>query len=436
MSLTNPTQLQRENTTFTHVPYADAEVVYCRFSCDLQHHNSAAHAAATLILEDALLSGCAHLTREQFLHELNKLGATLVINVDNGIFEMTLECRTSVLKRVLRLIYDMLESPTFSDNELDRIKQLVRNTLIEYREHTGALARDGLVNSLYKPTDRRYHYESLLGATEIGSITDDTLRGLMQTLYGRNWTITVGGSAQVFEQVVHTFSRLHRSLADTHSAEAAPPTTHERRVPTKSLLTQSVASKQNIDFSIGAHIPITITDQAYLPLQVGLAILGKVGGFTGRLMSVIREKEGLTYGIYARSETVSAHEYGYWRIFTFFSPEQCATGLRATFRELRDWQRNGVTQDEVTRFQTILTTQHTLVFASLKRTVNAMHGYAVQGRSPHDFITLPSRLAAVTKATINESIYTHLQPKRVVISAAGPVQSRQRELVQLASELS
>src|SRR5690606_8065211 len=53
--------------------------------------------------------------------------------------------------------------------------------------------------------------------------------------------------------------------------------------------------KTSVSVVLGQASGLRHSDPASLPLRVGTAILGS--GFTGRLMSIIRDREGLTYGI-------------------------------------------------------------------------------------------------------------------------------------------
>src|SRR5699024_10309459 len=67
----------------------------------------------------------------------------------------------------------------------------------------------------------------------------------------------------------------------------APPEAAALAVPMK--------DKASVSVMWGQSTGLRYTDADYLPLRVGVSILGE--GFTGRLMSTVRDKEGLTYGI-------------------------------------------------------------------------------------------------------------------------------------------
>ena len=75
-----------------------------------------------------------------------------------------------------------------------------------------------------------------------------------------------------------------------------------------------------------------------------MAIFGS--GFTSRLMSTVRDKEGLTYHIGA-SVADDTFNDGDWRINATFAPSLLDKGLASTQRELLRWSQDGVTAAEL-----------------------------------------------------------------------------------------
>jgi len=176
---------------------------------------------------------------------------------------------------------------------------------------------------------------------------------------------------------------------------------------------------------------MTLHHPDYLPFVFGLSVLGKWGGFTGRLMSTVREKEGLTYGIYAKTESVEGTEQGHYHIMTFFAPEKSVQGLTSTLREIRKIHKNGITQAEYERFQTILKTQQTLLADSLTQSIHTFHGYLMADFSIDEMHAYQNRLLTVTKKEINTALKTYLNPDKLLISGVGPVQKVKKDILAL-----
>ena len=84
---------------------------------------------------------------------------------------------------------------------------------------------------------------------------------------------------------------------------------------------------------LGQSDGLRYRDPDALALRVGSAVLG--AGFTGRLMSTVRDQEGLTYGIGAGiSGTSDIFADGAWRIIASFAPQLLEKGVASTKREL------------------------------------------------------------------------------------------------------
>jgi len=142
----------------------------------------------------------------------------------------------------------------------------------------------------------------------------------------------------------------------------------------------------------------------------------------------VREKEGLTYGIYSQLEGFSSGEQGYFRIMTFFAPDKAIEGLGSTFREIKKLYVSGVSQAEVTAFKTILSTQQSLVKDSFGRTLADLHAYHCEGFTIAQMEEYKRALCDITRADVNRVIKTYLDPALMSVSGAGPTNSVQKDL--------
>ncbi len=95
-----------------------------------------------------------------------------------------------------------------------------------------------------------------------------------------------------------------------------------------------IADKTNVSMIWGQTTGLKYSDPDTLALRIGTNILGS--GFTGRLMANVRDREGLTYGIYSAVMN-DTHTDGDWRIVANFSPELLEKGIASTPRQLDEW---------------------------------------------------------------------------------------------------
>ena len=422
----------------THTGYSlatleqkSSKTVIAYISADLHLQSTALGKATELLYVEALLSGAGSYTRAQFLDVLNLLGAQLGVSISDGVFTLSIRSSAEAYKKVLSLVEILCKEPHFDKRELDRIKLTVINEIRESKEDSKTIAREELRNTLYGQHDRRYSYNEDTLIKTIPLITKKQLQKLHQQLISSTWKCTQASAKEEIELLVKTIKKSNHFKGITD-----PLRVHQPKPPQPGLTLRNIPSRQNIDFSIGAPLPITMHHPDYAPLLFGITVLGKWGGFTGRLMSTVREKEGLTYGIYAGFETFFIDEHGYWRIMTFFAPDKAIQGLTSTFREVRKIFAEGITKEELAKFKTIIKTGQALKNDSTTNLMTELHAYHMQNFSLVEMEEYKQRILNVTLKEVNDAIKTYLNPNTLTISAAGPVEKVKKELQIFAKSVS
>ncbi|MCB9810901.1 MAG: insulinase family protein [Candidatus Nomurabacteria bacterium] len=398
----------------------DTPVVSVLVTVDCHDNNSARGVITASVYSDLLLSGAGKYSREDFLRAVDELGSGIEVGASEGRVTISVKSLEQNLTKTLSLLETVLIKPTFSKSEYDRAVKTAKNSLSLYKEEARLLAQDGLRRSFYGENDRHYRFtpKDLEKAFSEVSLAD--VKKLHEEFMTLPWVVSIGGKSTAIKTVLKLVQKIKKKT-DYKPLEGAVSV---KSLKGSRLVTEVVASKQNIELSIGGHLPLTMSDAELAPFTFGLAVLGKWGSFAGRLMSTVREKEGLTYSIYGRVEGVSKIETGYWRIMTFFAPKDVVQGVSSTLREIKNIHYKGITDSEWKRFKDILRTGETLVQDSLFGTVGYVHSALVAGVRYEDYKKYREQLYTCTKAEVNKVLKKYLNPANVVISAAGPVDKK------------
>jgi zinc protease len=176
--------------------------------------------------------------------------------------------------------------------------------------------------------------------------------------------------------------------------------------------------KTSVSVIMGQPTQLRYSDPDSLALRVGTRILGS--GFTGRLMSNVRDKEGLTYGIGANvgNDTFSD---GDWRIAATFAPALLDKGVASTRRQLALWRDQGVTAQELARSKTRTAGSYKVGLATTSGLAGTILT-ALNSGMPLAFVDdYPQRIAALTLEQVNGAIRKHIDPERMVLVEAGTV---------------
>jgi len=381
--------------------------------------------ALGLVYNELLLSGCGMYTKDTFIDALTLLGTVISVSVENEKVHFSLRARNENLKKTLYLFTTLFTHPTFDGKELIRVKKYLTSNLILSKEDAVSRAYDAFVNSVVTQADRRYSFDIDSIIKEVENVTVGEIKKLHQTLLTRTWVYTCGGNESATRAIKKTLFRLkapYQSSAEREEILSVVPVKASR----VSLI--NIPHKQNIEFTIGNALPLTRESSDYSALYFGMAVLAIPGGFTGRLMSTVREKEGLTYMIYGQLESISVSEAGYFKIGTFFSPKDAVHGITSTIREISTLHKNGITDDELRRFKAILKTRFALVHDSLIKKVREVHSHTNAGLSNESYEVFQAKIQNLTVQDVNTAIRKYLNPRALVISGAGPIQSVKKEL--------
>lgn len=423
-------ETQLKNIRGIRITRQGERVFHCVLSLDT-HVGSREHKteAIGLVYVKALLSGCQGYSREAFLDAIHTLGASLTVGIDHGIVTIALTSIDKHMHKLLKLLEAMLLAPTFAQTEITRIIGLLQNELHEEQEDAKTQSLYLLIDSLYQRKDRRYVSPTNEVIKTIKTVNKKDLQAFHTLATQSKWVYTIICDETEAIKTATKLEKMRTSFKDFSEANSQHYPKEDQKSTVELL---SIPSKQNIEINIGGLLPLHINDKEYYAFVFGLNVLGKWGGFAGRLMSTVREKEGLTYGIYARTETTARTEYGFWRIMTFFAPDKVQQGITSTLREIDSIRTKGITQSEYIRFKTIIKTGEALLRDSIIKTAATMQAAQIKGLSYDEIGEHQQNMLLVSRSEVNAALKKYLDPHKLVIAAAGPVSNKTKELKTLA----
>ena len=187
-----------------------------------------------------------------------------------------------------------------------------------------------------------------------------------------------------------------------------------------------IADRQNLDVRMGHALSLRRDDEDYLPLYVGNYILG--GNFSARLMSTVRDEQGLTYGIGSTLTGVQIEFDGYWRIAVTLSGDALERGIEATMEQLRMFVADGITEDELAEKQTTLTGTYKVGLATTgglatSLLINAERGFGAGYLDRH-----PLLIEALSCASVNDAVRRHFDVEALHVAVAGTLPEAENQV--------
>lgn len=156
-----------------------------------------------------------------------------------------------------------------------------------------------------------------------------------------------------------------------------------------------------------------IIDKPSIATKLAIGCLGN--SFAGRLMKEVRDKQGLTYGIYARqSRKYGAHVFD---VTATFAPDNLQKGIDASEKVMREWKK-GVTPEEVAiQKQMLIGSQ--IVSWDNPAVINAtVHSVLLQNKPIQSIDEFRDKVTAVTFEDVSTALKKELHIdrfKRVVV---------------------
>jgi zinc protease len=160
-------------------------------------------------------------------------------------------------------------------------------------------------------------------------------------------------------------------------------------------------------------------DSRYYAALVMNEILGG-STLSSRLGTEIRDRQGLTYGIYS---AFAAGIYpGPFLISMQTAPGDAQKAINSTVALLKQLRETGITQAELDAAKRSLTSSYPVDLSSPSNLVDVILGNEVTGLGLEELRQFPAKIDAVTPAQIKQVITELIQPDNLVIVTAGSVE--------------
>jgi len=350
--------------------------------------------------------------------QLEDVGAEISYAVGPQSLQVRAKCLKKDLPLVLTIIAAELRTPALTAAEFAKARQQLIGMLESSLQSTDARSEEAFARAVFPPgnPNRPHTLEELLAAAKAAKL--DEVRAFHAAYYGpAHFTLVLAGDVALSEteplaaQVFAGWSggqAYREGSAVAAGGAAAAAAGSEIRIP--------LADKSSVSFLLGQATDLRDRDPDALALQVGTAILGD--GFTSRLMSTVRDREGLTYGIGATlfDDTLTA---GAWQIEATFAPTLLAKGVASTRRELQQWWQGGVSEAELALRKQGLIGAY---FVGLSTTTGLADRILLTIQRGYDLAWLdayPQAVDALTAPAVNAAIKAHLDPAKMVAVEAG-----------------
>lgn len=318
------------------------------------------------------------------------------------------EAPASGLRRVLEIIADITQHPSFSSAELERERGVVSEEIRGRDDDPEQQAYDLFTAGLWQgghPLTR-----SVLGEHEtIASVSRQDLISFHSGFYQPERMVLVVCGAADADSVLPLASDLfEESSASSCTLNRCPPLLRSDR-------NSHSRETGQTHIYIGLPAPDARSDDRFAA-EVVNTILG--GGTSSRLFTHVREELGLAYAV--SSAVISYSDAGVWLTYAGIAPKNVNRTLDILLEELSTLRRDSVRQEELDLAEAKLRGNFIL---DLESNIDHMSRLGSAAIVDSDILSPDDVIARINAVTVNDArriIESYVDLPRMNIAAVGP----------------
>jgi zinc protease len=344
---------------------------------------------AAYLMAGLLEEGAGPYSDQEFLKETERLAARFGYSARRDEVSISAQMLSENRDESIELLRHALLSPRFATDAVERVRGQVISSLRSDKTDPGTIARDTFRTMSFP--DHAYGRKTEGTVDSVAALTVDDLKAAHQaTLVKSRLSIGVVGDITADE----LSKVLDRLLGDLPDAGPELPARTETKAPAGITIVETPTPQSSAVFG---QKGIARKDPDFFAAFVMNHILGG-GGFSSRLTQEVREKRGLTYGVYSYLAPMDNADMIYGGVSS--SNDRIAEAVDVIRSEWHRMAEEGVTDEELQNAKTYLTGAYPLRFDSNSKIAKGIVGLQIVGLPSSYIDTRNDNVNAVTREDI------------------------------------
>ncbi len=363
---------------------------------------------ATNLMVALLEEGSADMDAQAFQTEREALAASFGFDVYDDAFSLSATFLTETQDEAMALLRQALVEPRFDQDALDRVRAQVMSTIRSEEKDPNDIARAAFNAAAYG--DHPYGSNINGTAESVEALTPQDMFDAHARVLTRA-DVYVGAVGDITAEDLGVL--IDNLLADL-PAEGPDLPDHVEFGLEGGVTVVDYDTPQSV--ALFGHSGIKRDSEDFFAAYILNEILGG-SGRQSRLMEEVREKRGLTYGVYSYLVPKDYSEAYLGSVSS--ANDSIAEAIEVVRGEWARLATEGVSEDELAEMKTYLTGAYPLRFDGNGRIANIMVGMQMVGL-PVDYIaTRNDQLNAVTLEDVNRVASELLQPENLHFVVVG-----------------
>jgi zinc protease len=363
---------------------------------------------AIYLMSALLEEGAGDMRAQEYARALESLAASFSYSARDDSVSISARFLSENRDDAMKLLNVTIHDPRFDQDALDRVRAQVLSGLRSDAKDPNEIASKTFGAAVYG--DHPYATEGKGTIDSVSTLTRDDMLEAHRAVFARD-RLFVSAVGDITEAELGAL--LDKLLAELPETGAPQPKDADVAIP-RGITVVDYETPQSV--ALFGQRGIDRDDPDFFAAYVLNQILGG-GSFESRLMSEVREKRGLTYGVY--SYLVPKDHAALYMGSVASANDKIAESVQVIRDEWLRMAREGVTEKELDDAKTYLTGAYPLRFDGNGPIASIMVGMQLQGL-PIDYIaTRNEQVNAVTLDDVNAMAAKLLDPDGLFFVVVG-----------------
>ena len=378
----------------------------------------------------ALLRGTQTRPFEELNNSIETLGGSIAVSVDQTQTVFNATVLTQNLDSFLDLVRDVMTNPAFDVAEMNVLQKILYGELTTALQDGQVAASRALMQTVYAGTPLQWPVEGTVAS--VSTITPQNAADFFHAHYVReNMLIAVTSPMTRDDMIAELQMKLDPIPHGTLDMATLPAPAFKGRqaviVDRKGMSTTPIL--------IGAG-GMADADPSMLALETGNFVFGE--DFTSRLMQVLRNENGWTYGAYSGFSQlmVPKAQAGLFSIYLFPSTEFFQQSVTTTLSMLQTYVAQGISTDEFTFAKSSMSNRYPFQFDTAEKRLVQDIRSQLTGRPILTPAQYSTQLSGMNLNQLNATITAKTDAQDLVIAVVGDATTLKPILANLSGVIS
>jgi zinc protease len=356
--------------------------------------------------------------RDEYRMLLEHDGSRVAFWADGRYLYFSVTASVESLERALALCFEALKEPALAGEEIRQVILREAADSVHKSEETRSEASRAFSRLIFAPESAGYEVSAKDERSHILALSDEDVRAFVRDTYrGR---IVVSAFADMDESVFSSLLEKATGGWNVTPAASGRAPAYLAAPDTNRTLFVPIAGKESVDVFLGASLPMNPHDHQFPAFKVALDLLG--GGFSDHLTQTIRDRDGLTYGTYARIRNVRDAEAMYWGAWAMFGNSLFEKGLSALKKEIGVFLDAGITAERLKEKVIEIEGRYAVRFSDMYSAANEVLTGLLAHGDPHAADNYLARIRELSPEEVEAAAKRHIRID--AIAAAGAIDEK------------